>query len=88
MNYSPQTTISDAVILLEATYEQLIKVFDPEVYNPLCLCGAATCEGVVEEVLTRYSPELFTDAETALVINVHNFVGEIIDQYDDMKEIE
>jgi hypothetical protein len=80
------TVISDALNLLAATYSQLLAVYDPDLYNPLCLCGAAACEGVVEEMLTSYSPDLFTEFEIALVMDVHNLSGEIIEQYD-RKEI-
>jgi len=80
------TVISDALNLLAATYSQLLAVYDPDLYNPLCLCGAAACEGVVEEMLTNYSPDLFTEFEIALVMDVHNLSGEILEQYD-RKEI-
>ena len=83
-----QTIISDALQLLEATYTQLIRVYDPEVYNPLCLCGAAAAEGMSEELLTNYSPDYFSDEEVTLVMNVHDLCGAIIEQYDNMREIE
>jgi len=83
-----QTIISDALHLLEATYHQLIRVYDPEVYNPLCLCGAAAAEGMSEELLTNYTPEFFSNAEATLIMDVHELCGEILTQYDNMKEIE
>jgi len=84
---NPSTTaISDSLNLLLATYNQLLAVYDPDIYNPLCLCGAAACEGVVEEMLEIYSPDLFTEFEVALIMDVHNLSGEIIEQYD-RKEI-
>jgi len=80
---NPSTTeISDALNLLATTYNQLLAVYDPDLYNPLCLCGAAACEGVVEEMLTNYSPDHFTEFEIALVVDVHNLSGEIIEQHD------
>ena len=83
-----QTIISDALQLLEATYTQLIRVYDPEVYNPLCLCGAAAAEGMTEQLLTNYTSDYFSDEEVILVMNVHDLCGDIIEQYDNMREIE
>ena len=83
-----QTIISDALQLLEATYTQLISVYDPEVYNPLCLCGAAAAEGMTEQLLTNYTSDYFSDEEVILVMNVHDLCGDIIEQYDNMREIE
>ena len=80
------TIISDALNLLVATYNQLLALYDPDLYNPLCLCGAAACEGVVEEMLENYSPDLFTEFEVALIMDVHNLSGEILEQYN-RKEI-
>ena len=82
------TTISDSLRLLEDTYKQLLRVYDPEVYNPLCLCGAAAAEGMTEELVTAYSLEFFSEEEAALVLDVHELCGEILNQYDNMREIE
>ena len=83
-----QTIISDALHLLQATYTEPIRVYDPEVYNPLCLCGAAAAEGMTEELLTNYTPEFFSNDEATLIMDVHELCGEILNQYDRMKEIE
>ena len=83
-----QTIISDALHLLQATYTELIRVYDPEVYNPLCLCGAAAAEGMSEQLLTNYTSDYFSDEEVILVMNVHDLCGDIIEQYDNMREIE
>ena len=82
------TTISDALRLLEDTYKQLLRVYDPDVYNPLCLCGAAAAEGMTEELVNTYSLDFFSEEEAALVLDVHELCGAILNQYDNMREIE
>jgi len=82
------TTISDALRLLDETYIQLCQVYDPDVYNPLCLCGAAAAEGMTEELVSTYSLEFFSEEEAALVLDVHELCGDILNQYDNMKELE
>ena len=78
------TSLSDSIDMLGATYNQLSITFDPEVFNPLCMCGAAAATALVE-VLLNHPPELFTEEEINLVVDVHDLAGEILEQYDTME---
>ena len=78
------TSLSDSIDMLGATYTQLSITFDPEVFNPLCMCGAAAATALVE-VLLNHPPELFTEEEITLVVDVHDLAGEILEQYDTME---
>jgi len=79
------TSLSDSIDMLGDTYNQLNMVYDPEIFNPLCLCGAAAATALVEVLLT-HPPELFTDEEINLVVDVHALSGEILEQYDTMED--
>jgi len=78
------TSLSDSIDMLGDTYNQLNLAYDPEIFNPLCLCGAAAATALVEVLLT-HPPELFTEEEINLVVDVHDLAGEILKQYDTME---
>ena len=71
MNYNSTTSISDLIALIREAYDQLDAHFDPYVYNPLCLYGAAAAQALIIDLLDTYSPDLFEVEEIEMVVGLH-----------------